>query len=526
MVEKIVPFLLDIDQVVPVRSKQTFLNEMAMALIEAIRIYGKKIKKFGKIHKIAMSFWPVRLVPLTETRACVCSYLLNTQEKIDAGNFSQVPPKPDTVIKGADPQTFLDSLSSYTSNYLKKKKNFKRNTVVQEALFSASEIDYFKNFFLNQYQLSSFGENYFLLEGDPIAKSVNQIEIVKEIKDFVLLKDIQMLDQYADIITKLCDQWIQKTNQMVNQKKNVSADTKNEEQQLSRLNNQLQAEKEKDLKNSPEELLKRGKFKIIDKTPQIANLINSVKAATDKLRSAVSQKNLFLMDEAFKEVHAKQRKLNDEINAFDLDITNLKKELTREETTIEKNHQKKISDLESQIATIKSQINSKVSQHSETVAEREDLIVQIREEKQSALDLIEDVKDFDLTNVQNFIGDYTMEIKTDNVVVGLPIFIFYFADPSTGKTTERAPVLPLLIEKGKPVSTKVKDGFRDKLSNLMNKLTPVINLVETEGDKNNLMEMKNLDSHLEEAINDLRIRKILKKKLAEQAKEIVYELMW
>ena len=60
----------------------------------------------------------------------------------------------------------------------------------------------------------------------------------------------------------------------------------------------------------------------------------------------------------------------------------------------------------------------------------------------------------------------------------------------------------------------------------MNKLTPVINLVEAEGDKANLMEMKNLDTRLEDAINDLRIRKILNKKLAAKAKEIVYDLIW
>ena len=54
----------------------------------------------------------------------------------------------------------------------------------------------------------------------------------------------------------------------------------------------------------------------------------------------------------------------------------------------------------------------------------------------------------------------------------------------------------------------------------------MIDLVETQGDKNNLMEMKNLDTRLEDSINDLRIRKILSKKEAEAAKDIIANLIW
>jgi len=132
-----------------------------------------------------------------------------------------------------------------------------------------------------------------------------------------------------------------------------------------------------------------------------------------------------------------------------------------------------------------------------------------------------------LTNVQNFFNDYTIEIKTQNIVVGIPIFVFYFIDPNTNRTTERAPVLPILIDKGKVVSTKVKESFRRKIRDLMNKYTPMVNLVENEGETKNLMtDMKNLDTRLDDAINDLRIRKILGKKSATKAKEIINNLVW
>jgi hypothetical protein len=100
-------------------------------------------------------------------------------------------------------------------------------------------------------------------------------------------------------------------------------------------------------------------------------------------------------------------------------------------------------------------------------------------------------------------------------------------DPKTNKTEKRVPVLPILIDGGKIVSTKVKESFREKLEDLMNKYNPMVNLVELEGDKKNLMdEIKNLDSRLEEAINDLRIKKVIKKKEADGAREIIENLVW
>ncbi|MFX1411649.1 MAG: hypothetical protein ACFFA6_14955, partial [Promethearchaeota archaeon] len=133
MVNKVIPYLINMGEVIPARSQATLLNELALALKECIEIYSKNIKKLGKISKISTCFWPVRLIPLNETRACVCSYLLNKQEKLNVGQFSQVPPRPDNVIKGADPDSFYSSLQSYNNTYLRRSKNFKRGIVIQEA---------------------------------------------------------------------------------------------------------------------------------------------------------------------------------------------------------------------------------------------------------------------------------------------------------------------------------------------------------------------------------------------------------
>ena len=61
----------------------------------------------------------------------------------------------------------------------------------------------------------------------------------------------------------------------------------------------------------------------------------------------------------------------------------------------------------------------------------------------------------------------------------------------------------------------------------MNKYTPKVDLIETKGDKNNLMEsVKNIDMQLEDAINDLRMQKILSKKEADQAKDVINNIVW
>jgi hypothetical protein len=526
MVEKIIPFLINIGEVIPARSQASLLNELALALYECTGVYGKSLKKLGKVSKISICFWPVRLIPLTETRACVCSYLLNKQEKLSVGQFNQMPAPPGNVITGADPITFLNSLQSYNSTYLKRKKNFKRGTVIQEALFSTSEVGFFQNFFLNQYNLSSFNNPYFLLEGGPISKSVNQTKIAQEIYEFISQKDVKLLDNYGDAIIKLCDKWIERGGQKVDKIRDTTVDTSEEEKQLAILNKDLQAEKERKIEDSTEELVKSGKYKINDKTGEIQNNLNDIKSGNDQLKNAINQKDLFLVEERLKDLELHSKDLGNSLVRYRSEIDQLKRNIQREISDLEKTRQQKIKDLERKISEVEKQIDSKHSGLSKDLTSAEDVVAAIKQEKQSCLDNIESLKDKEMTDVQNFFNNYTIEIKTQNVVVGIPIFIFYFIDPNTNRTTERAPVLPILIDHGKIVSTKVKVSFRQKLRDLMNKDNSMIELVETQGDKNNLMEMKNLDTRLEEAINDLRIRKILSKRQAESAKNIITNLVW
>jgi len=526
MIDKIIPFLIDVGNVIPARSKATLLNEMAMGLIECINIYGKKLKKLGKINKISVSFWPVRLIPLNETRACVCSYLLNKQEKINAGKFSQVPPSPDNVVTGADPESFLSSLQAYNSTYLKKSKNFKRGTVIQEALFSASEVDYFKNFFLNQYNISSFNEPYFLLEGGPIPKSINQARISPEIFEFISQKDIEVLDSYGQQIIKLCERWVQKGSQEADKIRNKKVDTSEEEKQLAILNKELQAEKERKIESSPQELVKTGKYKINDKTADFYNNTSAIKNSVDRLKSAINKNDLFQVEESVKDLEIKYKDLGNSISRYQTEIAQLKKNIQREISDLEKTKQQKIRELESKISEVERKIEAKHSELSQDLSSTEDVVAKIKQEKQSCLDNIDSVKDTEMTNVQDFFKTYSIEIKTKDVVVGIPMFIFYFVNPNTRRTTERAPIMPILIEKGKLQRTKVLSAFRDKLRDLMNKDNAMINLVEKGGEKGNLMEMKNLDTQLEDAINDLRIKKILGKKEAAKAKDIIHNLVW
>jgi hypothetical protein len=526
MVDKVTPFLINMGEVTPARSQASLLTELAMGLIECVGIYGKSLKKLGKISKISTAFWPVRLIPLSDTRACVCSYLLNKQEKLSVGQFSQMPPRPENVVKGADPDSFLTALQSYNSSYLRKSKNFKRGIVIQEALFNTSEVGYFQNFFLNQYSLGSHSTPYFLLEGGSIAKSVNQIKIVPEINEYVSQKDVKTLDTYGDVITKLCEQWILKGGKEADKIRGTKVDTGEEEKQLAILIKEIQAENEREIEKTPEELVKVGKYKINDKTGELNNNLSNLKSSVDSLKNAINQRDLFLVEEGLKDIDVKYRELGDSISRYKNEIAQLRKNVQREISDLEKTKQQKIRELERKKSEVEKQIEAKHSDLSKDLTSAEDVVAQIKTEKQSCLDNIESIKDTEMTNVQNFFNNYTLELKSQNVIVGIPIYIFYFMDPNTNRTTKRAPVLPILIDGGKVVRTKVKASFRQKLEDLMNKENSMIELVETQGDKNNLMEMKNLDTRLDDAINDLRIRKILNKKQAETAKSIIANLVW
>ncbi|MFW9988741.1 MAG: hypothetical protein ACFFC3_08815 [Candidatus Odinarchaeota archaeon] len=526
MVNKVIPYLINMGEITPARSQAALLNEVGMAMIECIGIYGKKLNKLGKLAKISTAFWPVRLIPLSDTRACVCSYLMNKQEKLSVGKFAQMPPRPENVIKGADPTSFLNSLQSYNNTYLRKTKNFKRGIVIQEALFNANEVGYFQNFFLNQYDLGAHTTPYFLLEGGPIAKSVNQTKIVPEILEFVSQKDASLLETYGDAIIKLCDRWIEKGGKDVDKIKDTKVDTSEEEKQLTILNKELQQEMEREIEGTPEELVKIGKYKINDKTGELHNDISRLKQSVDNMKNAINQRDLFLVEEALKDINLKYQDLGNSISRYQTEINQLKRNVQKEISDLERSKQQKIKELERKKSEVEKQIEAKHSDLSSDLSSAEDVIARIKNEKQYCLDNIASIVDNEMTSVQNFLNNYTLELKTNNIIVGIPICIFYFVDPNTNRTTERAPVLPVLIDKGKVVSTKVKASFRQRLRDLMNKDNAMIELVETQGDKNNLMDMKNLDTRLEDAINDLRIRKVLNKKQAEMAKNMIGNLIW
>jgi len=256
------------------------------------------------------------------------------------------------------------------------------------------------------------------------------------------------------------------------------------------------------------------------------NNLNAIKSSVDAMRNAINQRDLFLTEESLKDIDLKYKDLGNSIARYKSEIAQLRKNVQREISDQEKTKQQKIRELERKKSEVEKQIEAKHSGLSRDLTSAEDVVAQIKTEKQSCLDNIMGIKDKEMTNVQTFFNNYSLEVKTQDVSVGIPIYIFYFINPNTNSTTERAPVLPILIDGGKVVSTKVKTSFRNRLRDLMNKDNAMISLVETQGDKNNLMEMKNLDTRLEDAINDLRIRKILSKKLAESAKSVIADLVW
>ena len=284
--------------------------------------------------------------------------------------------------------------------------------------------------------------------------------------------------------------------------------------------------KEEEIEKSPEELVKSGKYKINDKTDELHNNVTNVKNSVNSLRNGINQRDLFLVEEGLKDLDIKYRDLGNSIARYKSEIAQLRKNVQREINDLEKSRHQKIRELERKKSEVEKQVEAKHSGLSKDLTTAEHVIAKIKTEKQSCLANIESIKDREMTSVQNFFNNYTLEVKSQNVVVGIPIYIFYFVDPNTSRTTERAPVLPILIDKGGIVRTKVKSSFRQKLRDLMNKDNAMISLVETQGDKNNLMEMKNLDTRLEDAINDLRIQKILNKKQAETAKTIIADLVW
>lgn len=529
--KKIIPFMIGDIKYVPSQTRRTFIEEIALSLCLLFEENGSSIKKWGAIETISLCFWPVRLIPLNENRACITSYLLQNAPKVQVGPFKKIPPNPAVVVKASDSKSFINSLISYNSKYLSNKANFSRKMIIQEALFGIEEIYFFKPFFSNNYSLKTFEEKYFILSGDPITKSVNQINIRKEIYDFINFTDVKILDQYNEKINELCDKWIEKTSKDVDNYKIKTIDHQKEEEQLERLNKELREEKEKDLYDSDEELLNSGKFKINDISSVIINEIESLKKEILKLGQSTKEKNLPLINENIKNSYRECKKVENSIKQFDNEITVLKRNLVKERNNIRKNHNSVISSIESNINLIKAKMDSDEKDYNKEFVDLQDELKQIQNLKQKVNNNFLIIKEMELDQVQKFLHAYTLEIKTENVIVGIPIFIFNFRSHKAEKVDKYMPVLPILISEGKKkgnvanVKSKKRIIFTDRFIKIFNKYKAMKDLISVESKKNNILEIKNLTYLLLESIDELRMKELISKKIATNVKDLIESII-
>lgn len=529
--EKIIPFMIGDIKYVPSKTRRTFIEEIALSLCVLFEENGSIIKKWGTIETISLCFWPVRLIPLSENRTCITSYLFQNAPKVPVGPFKKIPLNPEAVIKASDPESFVKSLISYDSKYLSSKANFSRKIIIQEALFGIEEINFFKPFFNNKFDLKSFEEKNFILSGDPITKSVNQINIRKEIYDFINFTEVKILDQYNEKINKLCDKWIEKTSKDVDNYKIKTIDHQKEEEQLERLNKELREEKERDLHDSDEELLNSGKFKINDTSSVIINEIESLKKEILKLGQSTKGKNLLLIKENIKNSYRECKKVENSITQFDNELTILKRNLIKERNNIQKNHNSIISSIESNINSIQAKMNSDEKDYNKEFVDLQDILKQIQKLKQKVNNNFLIIKEMELDQVQKFLHEYTLEIKTENVIVGIPIFIFNFRSQKAEKVDKYMPVLPILISEGKKkgnvanVKSKIKTIFTDRFIKIFNKYKAMKDLISVESKNNNILEINNLTSLLLESIDELRMKELISNKIATNVKDLIESII-
>ncbi len=529
--EKIVPFMIGDEKYVPSQSRRTFLEEIALGICVLFEENGNSMKKWGLIDAISICFWPVRLIPLNDNHACVCSYLFNSAPKIPVGPFKKTLPNPEAVIKASDSSTFIESLSDYDSKYLSNKSNFSRKISIQEALFGVDEISYLKPFLYNQYSIKSFEEKYFNLSADPISKSVNQINIRKEVYDFVNLADVKIIEQYNEKINNLCDKWIDKASKELDAFKVKTVDHSKEERQLERLNKELREEKERDLHDTDEELLASGKFKINNMSSVILKEIESLKNEISKISNFVRDKNLNRITETIQDSYRESQNVQNSIKSFDGEIATLKKNLARERDNIRKNQADKISALESEINEVKAKIDSDEKNYHKELFDIQNNVKKIQELKQKINATISSIKETELDNVQQFLQQYSVEIKTNNVILGIPILVFNFKSQKTDKFKRYMPVLPILISEGKrrgptvQIKSKTKSNFTVRFNNLFNKDKAIKDLVSSESQNNNLIEIKNFTAQLLESVDELRIKEMVSKKIAANVKDLIESLI-
>lgn len=479
----------------------------------------RSFSRSAKLQAVAPAFWPFELTPLDKNFAYITDLLFKNNAKIPIGKFTGLF-NPKKRFRASTATEFLAKLRQGTSELIDKRTYVFRTETI-DGLMDPTHFEAIKPFFMNLGHL--YFDSFFFLTWN--LKNANHNQIVNTFSRYFSTAPEKELSAIADDTQTMINEWIERMQKELAKERKQQKDPKleNERRELERKLAQARANEPKD-KN---ELIAAGELSFPKLHSDFENQLNGVAAAASNLRTTSKSRNLPKTEGYVEDIKKGLNVMSKYISSFENDLAKLSRNAENKSKERERAIQREQDDLERQLRNKQREIDENDRDNTQNTENIKAIIAELREESKNLPGIIKEAKRTLGTVRDQMINGTLLPINSSHVKIGLPIYVFLFAD-SKEDTGLRIPVLPQIVDmnsKGsiKTIVEKPHKNLLEDMFTYLNESKKRIEDVNKRCIQQNVLEYRGARKSIEESIDRLNNNGIVNNKVRKKAIDIIQE---
>ena len=503
-------------------TKSQLYSDISLSIALLANDYSpKSFSKYRKLQAIAPAYWPFELIPLDANYCYISDLLFKTSVKLPVGKFSGLF-NAQKRFKANNGSEFLTKLKDGLREIQDPKSYEFRN----ESLEGIMEPPYFealKPFFMNLGHL--FFDSFFILDWD--TRKINHNDNLTIYSKYFDPAPERELAAIADDTQTLINEWIEKLQQFLLEEKKKKKDPALEKEKKD-LERKLQEARQKEPEDSAE-LIKNGEFPFPNLNSDFENELNGMKATVSNLRTTCKASNIIKTEGYLSDLKRSVNNIARYLNDFESELQRLKRNAENRSKDKQRAIDKERDDIERQLKNVQREIDESERENTRNTEELSSIINELKEISRTLPKTIENAQKT-LESIRDTIIQQTLlPIRADRMIVGLPIYVFFFAE-SKNEIGIRIPVLSQLIDENSKnnVKTIVEKPHKNLLEDMftyLNQNNKRIEEVNRKCVQQNVLEYREAKRAIEDGIDRLNNNGILQNKARKRAIELINEFL-
>ncbi len=481
----------------------------------------KSFSKYGKLQAVAPAYWPFELVPLDANYCYVSDLLFKTSAKLPIGKFSGLF-NAQKRFKASSGSEFLDKLKDGLKE-IQDPRTYEFRNETLEGLMDPPFFETIKPFFMNLGHL--FFDSFFILDWD--ARKINHNENLTLFSKYFDPAPERELAAIADDTQTMINEWIETLQDALIEEKKKKKDPALEKEKKE-IERKLEEVRKKEPENATE-MIKNGEIPFPNLDSDFENELNGMKATVSNLRTVSKAANLIKTEGYLTDLKRSVNNLARYLNNFENELQRVKKNAESREKEKLRAIEREREDIERQLKNIQKQIDESERENTRNTEELNSIIQELKEISRTLPKTIQNAQKT-LENIRDSIIQQTLlPIKSDHIIVGLPIYVFFFAE-SKNDIGIRIPVLPQLIDNNSrnSVKTSVEKPHKNLLEDMFTYLNESKKRVEEVNRRciqQNVLEYREAKRSIEESIDRMNNNGIIQNKARKRAMELMNEFI-